>query len=409
MKTIMRIAAMTIGVVAGVLGVVALVMIGITSMISFCFSGMNPSREEEKYVIIRLSAESNSRGDEEDYIYRDGKKIVCYSLKTEELTEYVINKPEGERITWDTDVDSMFYYVLSNHVIRRFDLEKQIDEEILSEEDMRRMCGFEHWPESTYILIARSEQDILLNVEDNIFICPVDGNLKTDCIGVNTLFSEEKRTGGEQVIQYRGMRIGRRYDVKKEKYQITDIWKEKNGRPLFSYGERYTIKVEETQVILNHTRGYCNYTYQVEGTPKEQGIRCLNTTAYKNSHIQGNELTTENGHIIGLVHVPRESYCDSFDPSQDELKCDVLFQLNPKTGENSILYKTENNRTRIIGYQDGVIYLLRDFKIYSSIMESKEEKLIAELPEDTFYEFDWQGDYLIVICRDGIYGAYKVR
>ena len=120
-------------------------------------------------------------------------------------------------------------------------------------------------------------------------------------------------------------------------------------------------------------------------------------------------MTSENGHIIGLVHVPRESYCDSFDPSQDELKCDVLFQLNPKTGENSILYKTENNRTRIIGYQDGVIYLLRDFKIYSSIMESKEEKLIAELPEDTFYEFDWQGDYLIVICRDGIYGAYKVR
>ena len=59
MKTIMRIAAMTIGVVAGVLGVVALVMIGITSMISFCFSGMNPSREEEKYVIISLSEERN--------------------------------------------------------------------------------------------------------------------------------------------------------------------------------------------------------------------------------------------------------------------------------------------------------------------------------------------------------------
>ncbi len=306
-------------------------------------------------------------------------------------------------------MDNQVYYILSNHIVRRFDCEKQIDEEVLSEEDLCRICSFEYWPESTYILIAKSEQDLLLNVEDNIFICPIDGDLKTDCIGVNTLFPKEDRTGGEQIIRYRGVRIGRHYDVHKDRYQITDIWEEKDGRSLFSYNERYTIKAGETQVILNHTMSHCDYTYQAEGMSREQGIGCLNVAAYKNSHIQGNELTTENGDIIGLVHVPRKSYYDSFDPSQDELKYDALFRLNPRTGESSILYCPWNNFTRIIGYQDGVVYLMKNFKIYSRVMESKEENQIVELPKDTYYGFDWQGDYLIVLDRDGIYGAYKVR
>lgn len=408
-KTIIRITAKIIGIVAVILGLTLILTIFLQSMVTNFFSGLNADQEEENYVVKRLSAESNARGDDEKYIFRQGKKILSYSLKTEELTEFDINKPEGERITCDAIVGDQVYYVLSNHIVRRFDCKKQIDKEVLSEEDLSSICSFEYWPESGYLFITGSEKVLLLMIKDRAFICPADGDLKTDCIGVNTLFPEEDKTGGEQIIRYRGMRIGRRYDVKKERYQIIDIWEEKDGRSLFSYNERYTIKAEKIQVIMDHTWGYCNYTYLAEGTPKEQDIRCLNVTAYKDSHIQGNKLTTENGDIIGLVHVPRESCYDSFDPSQDDLKYDALFRLNPQTGENSILYKTENNCTRIIGYQDGVIYLLRDFKIYSSIMESREEKLIAELPEDTYYEFDWQGDYLIVINQNGIYGAYKVR
>ena len=405
-KTIIRITAKIIGIVAVILGLTLILTIFLQSMVTNFFSGLNADQEEENYVVKRLSAESNARGDDEKYIFRQGKKILCYSLKTEELEEYDINLPEGERITCDAIVGDQVYYVLSNHIVRRFDCKKQIDKEVLSEEDIRSICDLEHW---TYLFVTSSGQNLVLMIKDRAFICPADGDLKTDCIGVNTLFPEEDKTGGEQIIRYRGMRIGRRYDVKKERYQIIDIWEEKDGRSLFPHNERYTIKSGETQVILNHTRDYRDYSYQVEGTLREQRIRCLNVTAYKDSHIQGNKLTTENGDIIGLVHVPRESCYDSFDPSQDDLKYDALFRLNPQTGENSILYKTENNCTRIIGYQDGVIYLLRDFKIYSSIMESREEKLIAELPEDTYYEFDWQGDYLIVINQNGIYGAYKVQ
>ncbi len=49
---------------------------------------------KNQYTLLRLNPESNIRGDDEKYIFRQGKKIRCYSLKTKELKEYDINKPE---------------------------------------------------------------------------------------------------------------------------------------------------------------------------------------------------------------------------------------------------------------------------------------------------------------------------
>ena len=91
------------------------------------------------------------------------------------------------------------------------------------------------------------------------------------------------------------------------------------------------------------------------------------------------------------------------------MRYDVLFWFDPKTEKDGILYSPWNNRSRIIGYQDGVIYLLKDYKIYTRTVENEKEKLVVELPSDTNYMFDWQGDYLIVIRQDSIYGAFKVR
>lgn len=117
----------------------------------------------------------------------------------------------------------------------------------------------------------------------------------------------------------------------------------------------------------------------------------------------------EKGEIIGLLHVPIILRRDSLNPSQKELKYDVLFRLDLETGENSILYRAQNNRTRIMVYQDGVIYLMNHYRKYIKTVESGETKLFLKLPRDTSYKFDWQGDYLIVMRGYGIYGAYKVR
>lgn len=158
---------------------------------------------------------------------------------------------------------------------------------------------------------------------------------------------------------------------------------------------------------MSRERGACSYW--VEGDSEEHKIDCLNTSEFDYSVIQQKKLTIENGEIIGLVHVIKNFRCDSWDPSQDELKYEVLFRLNLKTGENSILYRTENNRTRIIGYKDGVIYLMNNYKIYTRTVGSKGIEEFLELPRDTGYMFDWQGDYLIVMCKYNIFGVYKVR
>ncbi len=372
-------------------------------------SGRDRSRNQ--YTVLRLSPESNPRGSEEDYLLRYRNTILRYSFETGEETKYDIEVPEGKRIeNGGVFVGDQIYYALTDHTVRRFDCSTQTDEEIFSEMEICSMCGWDHFPEGAYIYITRSERDLLLKVNDNIFICPIEGDLKTDCAEVNTLFPKEDRTGREQVVLYRGMGIRRHYDAEKEKYQMTDFWEEGNGRMIFTYGDRYTIKAGGKRVILKHKRGLCDYSYQVEGDSEEHEIKYLNVPVCEYAYIQGNKLTIDNGEIIGLLHVPENLRCNSLNPAQDELKYDVLFRLNPKTGESSILYQAKNNRTRIIGYQDGLIYLLKDSKIYTRTAGSGEEKMLFELSEeDVNYMFDWQGDYLIVICQNSIFGAYKVR
>lgn len=259
---------------------------------------------------------------------------------------------------------------------------------------------------------------LLLSLGDSrkryIFACPVDGDLKKDCIEVNDLFPEENKTGVEEEIVYQGIRIQRYYDIEKEEYSIIEVGEEESGRAIFTNKEDSTaIRADEKIVSLNHVWGVDKYSYYVEGDPKEHRINCLSISKYEYSVIQKDKLTVENGEIIGLLHVVKNMRCNPYDPSQDDLKYDVLFRLNPETGESGILYRAEDNLSRIIGYRDETVYLMKDYKIYSQTIGSQENKLLLELPQDYDYRFDWQGDYLIVMCeyekyKHKIAGAYKI-
>lgn len=370
-------------------------------------------RSENQYTVQRLSAESNIKGDEEKYVLQKGNQIILYSFETGETTEYSLEATEAAGRS-GLIVGTNLYSVMPDGTVRRFDLEKQTDEELLSEEDICSMCGLADLPDESDVTLTRTRKNWLLTIggsdeEAWYYTCPIDRELKTDCVEVNALFLEEDRTGREQIVLYRGMRVRRYFDTKKEEYQIIELG-EKAGRPIFFNAEpKYTttIRVDGKLVSLGYQRD--DISYWVDGDPEEHRISCLDMDAFYASVRQPVKLTTENGEIIGLTHVIKNFRCDSWDPPQDELQYDVLFRLDPQTGKNGILYSPWNNLTRIIGYQDGMIYLLRDFKIYSRTVENEEEKLIAELPEDTYYKFDWQGDYLVVIYRDGIFGTYKVR
>lgn len=372
------------------------------------------SRQND-YTVIRLSPESNI-SENEDYFLQTGDKILRYSFKTGETSEYYIEVPEEKYIENGiiTIDNKVCYYVLSDGTVGRFHCETQTEEEIFSTEDILRMYGREEMPESARVSISRSEKSLLLTLDGlgmqkRIYICPIEGDLKTDCVEVNDLFPEEDMTGVEQEILYQGLRIKRCYDAKKERYELIALVEEEDGRAFFTLEQKCTIKAGEKLVSLDCGWNTGSCSYWVEGSPEEQTINCLYRTGYRNFTMQQSKLTSENGEIIGLVHVVKNYRCDPYDPSQDQLKCDILFKFDPETGENSILYKAQNNRTRVIGYQDGVIYLLKNYRIYTQVAGNWRRELFLKLPKNKYYTFNWQGEYLIVRSGSEIYGAYKVR
>ena len=354
-----------------------------------------PDLSGNQYTIRRLSSESNPRGNGEDYIYKSGNIVLQYSFETGEETEYQLEIPKDIWLYSSVIVGDQVYYSLTDDSVRRFDWEKQIDEVVFSREDILRLHDRKEWEGllySKHISLGKYGECLVLYLDVNknnkayVYVCPIDGDLKTDIVEVNNLFPKEDRTGREQTIVYRGMRIKRYYDMKIEEYRISSL-------------------TEEDELVTLHS----DHTYSVEGSPTEHEIECLNESAYYFAIIQKKNLTTENGSIIGLLHVPKNARCDRYEPSQKELKYDVLFSLDPETGESSILYKARNNRTRIIGYQDGLIYLLYNYRIYTKETDSGKIQLFLKLPRESGYMFDWQGDYLIVMCHGNIYGTYKVR
>ena len=398
--------------------IITLTAIGIVSLLLkelIIYQVFMPDWSRNEYKILRLSPESNIRGAEDDYFFRYGEygKDLFYSFKTEETAEYLPEKPEGKYIESETVVGEWIYSILSDATVRRFDCGKMVDEEVLSREDILRMWDLEQLSESAYVVITRSKSCLLLwlneYMKEYFYVCPVDKDLKTDCVEVNDLFPEEDRTGMEQEILYQGLRIKRQYDEEKERYEITGVLEMESGRSLFTFGQKCTIKAGEKLVALSCKRDVRNCPYWVEGDPEEYGIKCLNRDEYKYSEIQQDKLAVENGEIIGLVHAVKNIRCNPSGIRQEQLRYDVLFKLDPETGESSILYKARNNRTRVIGYQDGVIYLLKNFRIYTQDVENGKRELFLKLPRDNSYTFDWQGDHLIVIRGYEIFGAYKVR
>ena len=86
---------------------------------------------------------------------------------------------------------------------------------------------------------------------------------------------------------------------------------------------------------------------------------------------------------------------------QSDIRRDVLFSLNVDTGESQILYDTKNNQTRIVGYEDGILYLFQnDYKVYSQPLSDGEATELLSIPKSNDVTFDWYGDYMFVIYRD---------
>ena len=114
------------------------------------------------------------------------------------------------------------------------------------------------------------------------------------------------------------------------------------------------------------------------------------------------EYIYQNGdsEIVGLISVSNNPNVSS-QLYQSDIKRDILFNLNISTGESKIIYDTIDNMTRIIGYNNGIVYLFKDdYKIYSQPLSGEKATEIASIPRSDDVVFDWCGEYLIVRYKD---------
>ena len=73
--------------------------------------------------------------------------------------------------------------------------------------------------------------------------------------------------------------------------------------------------------------------------------------------------------------------------------------MDPITNESEIIFDTENNFTRILGYQNGTVYLLdtQTGIITSNSLDGEVIEELFQLPSLNYsYDFVWQGDYLLI-------------
>ena len=366
-------------------------------VVSSCNFG--PHETEGRYLVYCINSEVNNCKDGEDYFYANNYNIYGYSLKTGEKRKYVeLDSEKNGRIKDFAVVDHCIFYVKKEK--QEFELIKrdyQTGEEILllSNDDIIQFNGEEPLRNINNPFLIRVYNDFLLFSTSNeyVYIYPIGGNIKTDSINVNELFEREDKSGKKQKTVFEGMIIERYYCTKLENYIITDI-RDQEGRGIIN-SDTNGVVVGGKQINFYKKAGTKKYQYQKEGDELFYDIEVLQKEKFESSQITENYLTVENGKIIGWISISNHPL-ERMGLFQRDLEREVLFELDIETGKSRILYDTKNNLTKLIGYQDGILYLVKNEKVYAHELETKEEAELFDLPKGKNYIIDWQADYLII-------------
>ncbi len=364
-----------------------------------------------RFSVLRINSDSNLSEDEAEYYYELGDYIYQYSLEKseEEMKKFLFTDEHLRNFAVGKD---KIYYVVERkegddwkYVIKQFDYATGRQETFLSVKEIEQLYkgnGMED-DKITWVGVEICGDELLIQINDHhsmqIYICQIENEKELKFINVNDLFPKENTSGTTEECIYKSVIIERRYDTEREQYTIDWVRDKESGRNIFINDDGAYIRVNGSDIMI--WKGYSGFWYRELGSTEKKKIDCLNGSEYEDSLIYEKKLTVENGEIIGLIPVVKDFRCDSDIPVQVDLRYDILFRLNPETGESSIIYRTKNRRTRIIGYKDGIIYLMKRYKIYSQPIGKREERsLLYELPESIGFKFDWQGDHLLIFNDD---------
>ena len=337
-------------------------------------------RPSECYMVENINGKNILNAGSTYYFYRSSKTIYGYSLAD---NEKVVILEEEQRI-WDfcSYGDQIFYSL-------RVDAESEAGQEIWEY----------NWVSGEKSLLLEDAECTYITAYNNYliydnfavdYICAIGGDMRDESTELLFLFEEEDKSGEEQFTVFQGMLVGRQYDSSLGAYGITCVKGET--------GEDILKDLNGPRVLVNDSLFFTDTLQWKDSLDEIKSIR--DPVAY----IEKAKVTVEGGKIIGLTSALNNPYVSS------SVEFDFLFEVAPETGQIRILYSPKKYRPRIIGYKDGMVYLMENYKLYREPIDGGERVELFDLPEENTMYFEWYGDYLMI--RDNekkIIGAYLVK
>lgn len=341
------------------------------------------TRSHECYVVENINGRKNIilNVGSTYYFYKSSKAIYGYSLAD---NEKVLILEEEQRI-WDfcSYGDWIFYSLM-------VDAESEAGQEIWEY----------NWVSGEKSLLLEEAECTYITAYNNYliydnfavdYICAIGGNMRDESKELLSLYDEEDESGEEQFTVFQGMLIGRQYDSSSGTYGITCVMGES--------GEDILKDLNGPRVLVNDSL-FSAETLQWKDSLDE----LIKSTRAFADYIGKADLTVEDGKIIGLTSALYNNLGD-----QSSVAFDLLFEVDPETGQVRILYSQKENMPRIIGYKDGMVYLMENYKLYRGPIDGGERVELFDLPEENTMYFEWYGDYLMIRGEGKkIIGAYLV-
>ena len=350
--------------------------------------------QKGQYIVECINAQKNAENaeyyftKEGDYYYiDDNTKIYKYSSDQEKAIELL----NCNQVIYDLRIYDKYIYYATYAQVYRYNMETGEVHCIFNDDTVTYVC-MDIYKDYLYVMDGQ---------KDYIYRCALDNVLNAEYEDIGSFFQQEHKENEIVQMLLDGLIVEGYYDEVEQTYRILSMRAQDTGRRILRGNTE--LFVDEKRIIFERdkiTGANMPYSYQIEGETRKS-IQCLEKKEYNVSDIY-EEYIYEDGdsEIIGLISVSNNPNVSS-KLYQSDIKKDILFNLNICTGESKIIYDTKDNMTRIIGYNDGIVYLFKDdYKIYSQPISGGKATEIASIPRADDVVFDWCGDYLIIRYKD---------
>ena len=357
-------------------------------------------KQDYSYIAYNLN---NEGYDSDDFFFTSGSNytIKKFSIPDQEITEYGVDELINEYAVSD---EYLFFSTNGE-----------------TKDAPQRIWKYDRLLE-TYEVFLEVPKCVFMEVcegfllwGDGYEICavPVDGNPEKDCVSILELFGEDGLDSeGSGEVSFLGWKI-RRYP-NGENYWSWDITDQQTGNIIEGgiFDHRQLLYVDDVKVEFSRnvssTESYFNY--RRDGEDDWHEIHCLDGRKYNLSYLDTSCMVLENNMIFALLTVASGSQVGR-GLSQYNTQSDVLFVINLDTDTSSIVFDTQNNETRIIGYREGILFLLENDIIYRKELRTGRKEKLYDFGEEgwVLYKendehekihksvyFEWQGNNLIM-------------